>query len=73
MEILTKENIRLAEFAQHLYEIIGDPGNCKKDFTHTRQILKNMRGIDVEGTIKYFKQNRAYCDCEVIFNILLPL
>ena len=74
MEILTKENIRLAEFTRYLYEALGDPDNCncKNDFTHTERILKNMGGIDIEGTIEYFEQNSAFCDCEIIFNILLP-
>ena len=43
--------------------------SCDNQLTHTRRILEEMGDIDVEATMKYFKENGGYCDCEIIWNV----
>jgi len=39
---------------------------CKGDFTWTRRILANMKGIDVEASIEYLRANFGDCDEDVL-------
>ena len=75
--ILTPDHPRWNEFAERL----EGPEGCA--FTETpswrcygghdkhfaKAILESMRGIDVEGTLRYFDEHGGHCDCEILFNI----
>jgi hypothetical protein len=42
---------------------------CDTTFKMTKEILESMDGIDIDKSIKYFNDNGAYCDCEILMNI----
>jgi hypothetical protein len=49
----------------------GKPSwHCQHDHRHTRSLLANKWPmIDVEATLKLFRDHGGYCDCEVLFNV----
>ena len=60
--------------------ILGGPGYCDfdnharcnqgSDFAYSRAVLQRcFPGIDVEATLQFFRDNGAFCDCEVLYNI----
>lgn len=39
-------------------------------------ILKKMskqEPIDIEGTLRFFESRGGYCDCEILFNVDVPM
>lgn len=45
--------------------------NCDNTPKGTRAMLQTMNGIDVEGTLDFFRRLGGYCDCEVWLNVIL--
>lgn len=39
------------------------------DKSKAEAILRDMGGIDVEGSLAYFEERGGHCDCEILFNI----
>lgn len=35
----------------------------------TKKILKLIKGINIEKSLKYFDKHGGWCDCEVLFNV----
>jgi hypothetical protein len=71
-EILNREHVGWNEFSSLLYDAIFPNGkwHCKGNFQNTEKILtEHFPGVDVPETIRYFKANGGYCDCEVGFNV----
>lgn len=45
--------------------------NCEGTYERkkTKKILKLIKGINIEKSLKYFDKCGAWCDCEVLWNI----
>lgn len=45
--------------------------NCEGTYERkkTRKILKLIKGINIEKSLKYFDEHGGYCDCEVLWNV----
>lgn len=72
MNIFKKDNPNFPEFIQVLESKLGDleDVNCNGDFTHSVDILSRYNGFSIEGTIAYWQKLGAYCDCQIISNIV---
>ncbi len=82
--LMTPENPRWPEFTRRLSETLfydddhlrwycdGDgTGDSDPALAHryARQILAQMGGVDVDGSLAFFCENGGYCDCEILFNV----
>jgi len=66
---LTPESPRWGEFVHTLVATLGTPpSGCKGDYRHAREILTEMGGIDIEASLRCFKSDGGYCDCEILLN-----
>jgi hypothetical protein len=82
-EIMTPRSPRWEEFKERLAGPEGcnfreeEPGNPESttwrcsggNRTFAKAILKEMGGIDVEASLKFFEENGGFCDCEIFFNV----
>jgi hypothetical protein len=41
---------------------------CKSDFRHAEEIMNRMGGIDIAGSLAFFRQHGAHCDCEIVLD-----
>jgi hypothetical protein len=81
LRALTPGNPRWNEFADALDATLGPipegeclPGKppwygCKGDHCHAKEIMAAMGGIDIEASLKFFKSQGGYCDCEILLNV----
>jgi hypothetical protein len=76
-ETLTPKSPRWDEFGAALYDAI-DISGCDGDeakpglvYRHAKEIMANMGDVDVEASLKFFKANGGYCDCEILLNVVL--
>jgi hypothetical protein len=81
LEVLTPENPRWDEFADALYAAMdwrdgpegviwicdGDRGD--KVHRLAKQVMATMGGVDIEGSLAFFKSHGGGCDCEILFNV----
>lgn len=42
--------------------------NCDHDLRRARKLLESY-GVDVLGSLQYFRLHGGFCDCEVLFNV----
>jgi hypothetical protein len=78
-DIMTKEHPRWNEFCEMLIAKDGcnftleDDGEyswtCDNTFKFTKIILEYMEDFNINESIEYFKENGAYCDCEILMNL----
>lgn len=75
-EILTETHPHWLEFvmklgmAMNLREENGkEKWDCDGDLSKAKKILESIDGIDVPGTIDYFKVNGCDCDSEILNNV----
>lgn len=79
LEILSPAHPRWKEFLGQLAGPEGcdfrekDDGNweweCDGSNARARAILQKMGGLDVDGTVAYFREHGGFCDCEIVFNV----
>jgi Protein of unknown function (DUF2695) len=83
LEILTPQSPRWNEFADALYETLtaglpkdqwrcdGDGYNNDPKLVHryAKQVMQDMRCVDIDGSLAYFKDHGGYCDCEILWNV----
>lgn len=78
MDILSEDHLLFDEFLSRLNGLEGcavreEDGqirwDCDGRFTQATRILGSMRNVDVAATLAYFEQSRAFCDCEILFNL----
>ena len=50
--------------------LIRSEMGCRGDLRFTRSILKSLPGIDVEETIKMFREFEVCCDCHLFHNVI---
>ncbi|GAB6059375.1 hypothetical protein [Desulfonatronum parangueonense] len=73
-EVLTMEHILWSWLIYNLQDLAMKKHSfyffeCSPDTADlyiTRALLKNMRGIDVGGTLDYLREKGWYCDCELL-------
>ena len=80
-EIMTPEHPKWDEFCDRLEGKEGcnfkenkngkTTWKCKgeNDKTFAKKLIKNFKGIDVEGSLRYFDEHGGHCDCEILFNV----
>jgi hypothetical protein len=64
MTVMTPEHPRWVEFIRKMTA----KGFCGGGFTFAIKTLKEMK-MNVPRSIKYFNENGAECDCEIVYNI----
>jgi uncharacterized protein DUF2695 len=47
----------------------GNDGSSGSQHRYTEAVLTELGGIDVDGTLEFFREHGGYCDCEVLFNV----
>ena len=47
----------------------GNDGSGGSEHRYTEAVLAELGGIDIEGTLEFFRQHGGYCDCEILFNV----
>jgi hypothetical protein len=67
---MTPDSRRWKEFARQLDAAIGERGcaaGTNKD--NAISVMRDMGGIDVEGSLEYFEDHGGFCDCEILLNV----
>ncbi len=67
--ILTPEHAAWNDFADALEEAYEHDWHCDHDYRRATQIMHDIGGIDIPGSIEFFKARGGYCDCEILFNV----
>jgi hypothetical protein len=77
--IVTPSHRRWGEFAIRLQRALEcdqevDGWGCKDDLALSALVLATMDigHDDVRATLDYFKSSGGHCDCEVMFNVVIP-
>jgi hypothetical protein len=68
-EILTPASLRWGEFTDALVQSLKRHGCDAQSQRHAKRIIAAMGGIDVEGSLAYFRKYGGYCDCEILINV----
>jgi hypothetical protein len=71
-EILTPESPRWDEF----YDVFTDTYTvCDHEHVYrcAKKVMAKMGGIDIEGSLSFFREHGGYCDHEILLNVLLVL
>jgi hypothetical protein len=80
LEILTSQSPRWYLFGAMLSDMLqgdlpegkwrcGNDGSGGSMHRYTEALLKTMGGIDIVGTLDFFRKHGGHCDCEVLFNV----
>jgi hypothetical protein len=65
---MTPKHRRWQEFCNKLGVLALDcAGTRERPFA--RAILASMGSFDIEGSLAYFDNHQAYCDCEILLNV----
>ena len=83
LEILTPRSPRWNLFVRLLEDTMteglpegtwrcGDDGGDGSKHRHAEAVLAELGGIDIAGTLAFFRQDGGYCDCEILFNVDRP-
>lgn len=46
---------------------------CQHNLDHTIEALNTIPQADISGTLEWFKNHGAICDCEVVDNIIIRM
>jgi hypothetical protein len=68
-EILTPASLRWREFLGSAFIGLSSSG-CKHNFSHAKRIMSDMGGVDIAGSLAFFKQYGGYCDVEILLNLM---
>ena len=66
--VLTPADHRWVAFATAL-DAAATKHGCRHDHQLAEQIMRDMGGIDIPGSIAFFERQGGYCDCEILFNV----
>ena len=47
----------------------GNDGSGGSKHRYAEAVLTELGGIDIDGTLEFFRQHGGYCDCEILFNV----
>jgi hypothetical protein len=83
LEILTPWSLRWSVFVRLLEDILteglpegtwrcGDDGTGGSKHRYAKAVLIELGGIDINGTLEFFREYGGYCDCEILFNVDRP-
>jgi hypothetical protein len=85
MEVMTPNHERWDKFVEELIwrlnflSVREDGGNdwkncnARENKPTARRILKEMGGFDIPASFAYFEANGGFCDCEILWNIYIPV
>ena len=74
-KVLTPSHRLWPLFINMLYESISVykdgklHSQCGGDLSNTVRILELINCVDTEDTLKFFKSESGFCDCEVLMNV----
>jgi hypothetical protein len=51
-------------------QLLQSSKGCYGDMRFTERILKSLPGIDVEGTLRLFREYGGHCDCHILHNFI---
>ena len=83
LEILTPRSARWNLFVRLLEDTMteglpegtwrcDDDGGDGSKHRHAEAVLAELGGVDIAGTLAFFRQHGGYCDCEILFNVDRP-
>jgi hypothetical protein len=50
----------------------GNDGNGSSQHRYAEAVLTELGGIDIAGTLEFFRQQGGGCDCEILLNVDRP-
>jgi len=73
-EILTPESPRWSLFVRLLGNPLtegmpADTLRCGPKHRYAEAVLIELGGIDIDGTLAFFREHGGHCDCEILFNV----
>lgn len=73
-DVMSKGHPRFDEFVSRLEGPEGcnlseESCTCHHNHDFAAEILADMGGIDIPGSIEYFQEHGGWCDCEILFNV----
>jgi hypothetical protein len=69
MDILTLKSERFGEFIEKFEPLVR--AECRHNFDGARKVMREMGNINIPRTLQYFEENGGYCDCEIIYNVVI--
>jgi hypothetical protein len=83
LEILTPKRSRWTVFVALLGNTLtdglpegtwrcGNDGSGGSNHRYAEAVLTELGGIDIDGTLEFFREHGGYCDCEILFNVDRP-
>jgi hypothetical protein len=83
LEILTPESSRWRTFVVLLESTLteglpegtwrcGNDGTDGSMHRYAEAVMAELGGIDIAGTLEFFRQHGGGCDCEILFNVDRP-
>ena len=68
-EIMTPDH-RLWEQFMNAIQTLLEAQGCDNCLTHTRALLEDLPGVDVDGSLEWLADHGGCCcDCEVLMNV----
>ncbi|WP_161850225.1 DUF2695 domain-containing protein [Bradyrhizobium sp. CCBAU 051011] len=82
-EILTPKSARWKSFVVLLGNTLtdglpegtwrcGNDGSGGSRHRYAEAVMAELGGIDIDGTLAFFREHGGYCDCEILFNVDRP-
>jgi hypothetical protein len=82
-EILTPKSARWSVFVRSLGNTLtdglpegtwrcGNDGSGGSKHRYAETVMTELGGIDIAGTLEFFRQNGGGCDCEILLNVDRP-
>ena len=82
-EILTPRSPRWSLFVRLLDNVLteempaniwrcGNDGSGGSKHRYAEAVLTELGGIDIAGTLEFFRQQGGGCDCEILLNVDRP-
>jgi hypothetical protein len=50
----------------------GNDGSGGSKHRYAEAVMAELGGIDIAGTLEFFRQHGGYCDCEIMLNVDRP-
>ena len=47
----------------------GNDGSGGSKHRYAEAVLIELGGIDIDGTLEFFREHGGYCDCEILLNV----
>ena len=79
-EILTPRSPRWSLFAKLLDDTMteglpegtwrcGNDDSGGSKHLYAEAVMAELGGIDIDGTLEFFREHGGYCDCEILLNV----